>query len=246
MMSFRTVAATLAIIGLSSGVMAHAADMPDLNMPPPPPIDGEFDAGPSSGWYLRGDIGYRSNTVHRASSAASFLDPSDNRMNGGAFFGAGVGFKAGWIRADLTIDYASPVSYTGTIFTPGDVSAKVGATTGLFNLYFDLGTWFGVTPYLGAGAGTAYVRTSDYASLAAPPFGTPAASTQWNLAWAVMAGLSYDISRNLALDVGYRYLNMGDAHTVSDPFGAMTFKSLAAHEVRFGLRWMFDDPLPIL
>ena len=34
------------------------------------------------------------------------------------------------------------------------------------------------------------------------------------------------------VDVGYRYLNLGDVTTASDSFGAMTFKNVAAHEVR--------------
>jgi hypothetical protein len=35
-------------------------------------------------------------------------------------------------------------------------------------------------------------------------------------------------------------MNFGDATTGSDA-GAMTLKNLAAHEVRVGFRWSFDD-----
>jgi opacity protein-like surface antigen len=42
-------------------------------------------------------------------------------------------------------------------------------------------------------------------------------------------------------DVNYRYVNYGDVTTASDAFGAMTLKSLYAHEVRIGIRWSFDD-----
>ncbi len=54
-----------------------------------------------------------------------------------------------------------------------------------------------------------------------------------------MAGhrLRGDLAGNLMADVGYRYLNFGDALTGSDVLGAMTFKNVAAHEVRVGLRW---------
>jgi opacity protein-like surface antigen len=45
----------------------------------------------------------------------------------------------------------------------------------------------------------------------------------------------------MMVDVGYRYLNIGNVKTASDAFGDMTFKNVGAHEVRVGLRWSFDD-----
>jgi opacity protein-like surface antigen len=56
-----------------------------------------------------------------------------------------------------------------------------------------------------------------------------------------MAGVAFPVSHNMIVDVGYRYLNIGNVKTDSDAFGAMTFKNVAAHEVRVGLRWSFDD-----
>ena len=102
-----------------------------------------------------------------------------------------------------------------------------------------------MTPYIGAGAGVAYAHVYDYVSTRAPPFSGPlsgdTAKTQWNFAWAAMAGVGIPLSRRLTVDVGYRYLNIGDLSTASDAFGAMKLKNIAAHEVRFGLRWSFDD-----
>jgi hypothetical protein len=45
---------------------------------------------------------------------------------------------------------------------------------------------------------------------------------------------------SVALDVGYRYLNLGDVATASDVFGQTTLKNIAAHQVRVGVRWSFD------
>ena len=56
-----------------------------------------------------------------------------------------------------------------------------------------------------------------------------------------MAGVGYAIGPNLMLDLSYRYMNFGDVATASDAFGEMTLKNLAAHEVRIGIRWSFDD-----
>jgi opacity protein-like surface antigen len=60
----------------------------------------------------------------------------------------------------------------------------------------------------------------------------------WQFAWNVMAGVSYDISQNLKVDVGYRYLNAGKYTTLPSWIsgtGAQT-KDITAHELRVGLR----------
>ena len=86
--------------------------------------------------------------------------------------------------------HLAPLKYTGTV---GHVRAtsppRSPPPASLFNGYLDLGTWYGVTPYIGAGAGVAYMRVSDYSSTVAPPF-TSSSSDQWNFTYAVMAGLA--------------------------------------------------------
>ena len=145
------------------------------------------------------------------------------------------------MRTDWTIDYASPANYTGTAVAPNDVRAKIQSLNFLFNGYLDLGTWHRLTPYIGGGAGAALVRVSDYQSAVTPPLTGNGDHSEWNFAYAGMAGVAWAVAPNLMIDFGYRYLNVGDAHTARDASGAMTFKSVAAHEARIGLRWNFDD-----
>jgi len=218
-----------------------AADMPGTLPPPvivPPPrfIDTNY------GWYLRGDLGYAWGTISSAQSPRGPTDPTDNKLGSGFLGGLGVGVKSRWLRTDVTVDYMAPLKYEGTVAATNDTSAKVTAVTALFNGYLDLGTWYHTTPYIGAGVGAAQIRTSDYVGV--PPFATDLSRTQWKFAWAVMAGAGYSVAPNIVVDVGYRYLNFGDVTTASDSFGAMTLKNLAAHEVRVGVRWSFDD-LPL-
>ena len=219
---------------------AAAADMPDTLPPPrsqwrpPPPLDL------NTGWYLRGDLGYAWGSTGNAEAAPGFTSPTDNKLGNGVTGGGGVGIKTRWLRTDLTIDYLAPLKYDGMIATPNDVTAKISAVSALFNGYLDLGTWYHMTPYIGAGAGVGYVRVTDYASALAPPF-TADSHHQWNFAWAAMFGMAYTVAPNLQVDLGYRYLHFGDATTSSDSFGAMNFKNIAAQEVRVGLRWSFDD-----
>lgn len=61
------------------------------------------------------------------------------------------------------------------------------------------------------------------------------------LAWALMAGVAVDVGSSFALDLGYRYLNIGDASSIPDVLGnSVRFKDLNLHEFRVGLRYMID------
>ncbi len=218
---------------------ALAADMPGHY--PPPPIERVvpefFDL---SGWYVRADTGYAWGDLVGAQAASGYPSPTDDSIGGGFIGGIGGGIKTRWLRTDVTIDYTAPLKYTGTAVTSDDVTARVSGWSALFNGNVDLGKWYGVSPYIGAGAGVGYMTVSDYSSTVAPPF-SGGDRSQWNFNWAAMAGLGYAITSNLMLDVGYRYLNFGDVETATDAFGQMSFKNLAAHEVRVGMRWNLDD-----
>jgi len=244
----RATAIAGALLGMSS-VRAAAADMPDSYPPAPEPPPAQqpwygpvlIDQGVT--WYLRGDVGAHWGILTGAAAASPYPDPTNSSLKSAVMTGSlGIGIKSIWLRTDVTVDYVAPMKYEGTIAAPGDTTAKIQATTALVNGYLDLGTWYRATPYIGAGAGVAYVRAYDYASTGAPPFTTDNSKYRWNFAFAGMAGIAYAISHNLMMDLGYRYLNIGDVKTASDALGAMTFRNIAAHEVRLGLRWSFDEP----
>jgi opacity protein-like surface antigen len=226
----------------AAGVMA--ADMPNT-LPPayelPPPVvlpTRPFDL--NTGWYLRGDLGFALGRIQGAESASPFPNPIDNKLGSNFMAGVGAGIKTQWLRTDFTVDFTAPMKYQGTILTPNDTTAKISTISALFNGYLDLGTWYRATPYIGAGAGAANVAVANYSG-PAPPFTGDTTHKQWNFAWAAMAGVGYAVGPNLMVDVGYRYIHFGDGRTNADALGAMTFKNVAAHEVRVGLRWSFDD-----
>ena len=64
-----------------------------------------------------------------------------------------------------------------------------------------------------------------------------------------MAGVGYEVNKNLTLEVGYRYLNLGDAQSgrlvnaftgqIQAPLKA---KDIESHDFRIGMRWNFGDP----
>ena len=76
--------------------------------------------------------------------------------------------------------------------------------TGLANAYVDLGTVIGITPYIGGGVGIAHARTAFDAGINAQPgFGY----NQTGFAYALNAGVAYQVTDNASVDVGYQYLS---------------------------------------
>lgn len=189
-------------------------------------------------------------------------------------FGAGIGYQFNnWFRVDLTgerrgttltgrdnIGYPSGVQ---TVRQTNSYRSDVATFAVLANAYVDLGTWNCLTPYLGAGIGFANHSSSGFSDNGIQNFynaagAQTAATTSYafadtrsktNLAWALMAGVSYDVNANLKLELGYRYLNMGDGPVNSLRGGSaqllgdtVQFKKMDSHDFRLGMRWTFGDP----
>lgn len=222
--------AILAIVAAAlTSSIAHAADAPlppPSPLPPPPATRWSY-----SGWYVRGDLGSRWGLLGDVDVAGA--PTSNDKLGNDLTAGAGLGIKSSFLRADVTAGYAFPAKYTGTLAAPNDIHAKVQSIDVLANGYLDLGTWYRLTPYVGAGVGMAMVKVADVQGA------TSADNTRWNFAWAGMAGVAWTISPNLQIDFGYRYLDVGKAE--SGGAAPVTFDKIAGHEVRIGLRWSADD-----
>lgn len=236
--------------------LAHAADMP---LPPPPPLAPSYEPSSEySGWYLRGDLGvaFASESKFESIATPAVEFTHDYHSIGqAAIFGLGVGYQFNsWFRADVTGEYRTNMKYRATDSYGCGAGRCLDLYTGklqqsvfLANGYFDLGTWYNVTPYLGVGLGTAYNEfgsVQDY-NPSVVGHGSSAATSKWGFAWALMAGAAMNLTPNLKFDVGYRYLNLGDySAVVNCDCGSSTqehkFK-LASHDVRMGLRYMFTD-----
>jgi opacity protein-like surface antigen len=224
----------------SLSTAARAADMPGYPADPlpfpryeaPAPVE-EF----VSGWYLRGDLGYRFQRFSSASDAMTSLP--DSSLKNVFVGGLGAGYKFSWFRFDLTGDYGGPNTFSGSNASGSHtISANVDTYSVMLNGYVDLGNWWGVTPYLGAGVGGARIETHNLVET--PALGTPlAAQHQWNTAWSAMAGVSFNVSPNLLVDVGYRHIDMGSIK--GGPTGnQFTVNKVNGDEIRIGLRYLLD------
>jgi opacity protein-like surface antigen len=253
---YASVAGFLAVA--ASSMTAQAADL----LPPPPMAEPfEVSAGFAGGWYLRGDIGFSNQDVERINSPS--LVGGRTRQKGfdsAPFGGVGVGYKFNdWIRTDLTGEYRGRAnlhasdSYAAGFNFPGGTNEYSGSKSewvGLANVYFDLGTWHGFTPFVGGGVGFAHNTIHDFRDTNVPNRGVAFAPDHsvTNLAWAVHAGVAYAVSPNASVEFAYRYLNLGDARTGvittydgSSSIAPIRFRNIDSHDFKVGFRWTFAD-----
>lgn len=236
------------VIGFLSPAIAADYVMPAVDLPPPPLRTAE-----PGGWYLRGDIDYHWSklrgteyiTYGCCAPEPGTDDFDTTKLKGAWSIGGGVGYRiSDHLRTDITLDYWSRSKFRGT--RPGGCGDPCGATEDssydawvlLANLYADLGTWKGITPYVGAGIGGAHVNWDNFRNTLG---GAPehAGAEGWRFAWALMAGASYCLTDNTELDLGYRYTRVsgGRMFEFADNFGPGFDSGLNVHEVRAGLRW---------
>jgi opacity protein-like surface antigen len=220
-------------------------------------------------WYVRGDVSHAWMDAGELSGAItpfSTLSIDNNWSIGG---GVGRYFGRGF-RGDLTYEYrfksdvhGDGVCGGGSTIT-GDFDLKSSLL--LANVYYDFRPYERFTPYVGLGVGAArhsvgagnYVRQ---APCGASPV-TFGGDSEWSAAGALMAGFSFRIDRGapapvsikdgpayvepgrLYLDVGYRFLYLGDAHAggIGTPVPVVPtpgprLEDITAQEIRIGLRW---------
>ena len=260
-------------IGLATGPV-FAADI----LPPPPPVIAphSMPVAEFSGWYIRGDVGLGQNRQEKFRSTFDTgfnvpgLQYDQASVSSHLMMGVGIGYQFNnWFRADATVEYNGGArwkqleSYTDPVCGNAarcvdTYQGRISSAVFLMNGYVDLGTWYGLTPYLGVGLGGAnnHIGVIRDHGVTQGGYGTSPAVSKTNFAWAIMAGASVNIAPNMKLDVGYRYLDKGSISggriacqgPVACGFETHKFR-LASHDVRIGLRYMFGDagyaPAPV-
>lgn len=217
------------------------------------------------GWYLRADLGYAINSFGGADyytfcgAACGGIVAGANSLSGdldnSLLYGGGIGYQANhYLRGDLTVDYFE-TDFLGTTVGSCGVStncfstdiATVSAIALMANAYVDLGTYGRFTPYVGAGIGGAHVEWGNLSNTACDtanpalcdPTVTHTGFDDWRFTWALMAGVSVDVTCALAADVGYRFrsIDSGAMFGYAASTGPGFDRGIQSHEVRAGVRY---------
>ncbi|MBL8580029.1 MAG: porin family protein [Mesorhizobium sp.] len=269
-------------IAVLSPVAASAADYD-----PPLVVEEAAEYVPvevGSGWYLRGDVGYSFSHPFQEevwSVGGEQVSSSDNAFTGS--IGMGYNFTD-YFRGDLNFSIlpsndmsnsemvadacaGSTLVFDGTNLNPAPALAdcrvsNYGENKGyalMANAYVDLGTYVGITPYVGGGLGVAYNKyyksTGGRDCVAVAPDGPNGeggffctdpdgyggaiqSESQYNLAYSLAAGLSYQMTKNVSVDLGYEYTSVPDALYVAYDDGAFGIqRGIDYQTVKLGFRY---------
>jgi opacity protein-like surface antigen len=232
---------------------AGAADMPMVYKAAPVVVE-QF-----GGWYLRGDIGMTNQKVKSIDNIlfTPAVTVVDKAFDTGMLFGLGAGYKFNeWFRVDVTGEYRGKTAFRGLDVYPNGTNDYFGTKSEwlfMANAYLDLGTWWCVTPFIGAGIGYSRntidsFRDVGIANLVTPTLAYANGNSQWEMAWAVHAGLAYKVNNNFTVEFAYRYLNLGDFQSgdlitytgVNNVNNPMLLNGVTSHDFKLGLRWSLN------
>ncbi len=165
---------------------------------------------------------------------------TQNTVGGGIFAGYDFMPKLNVpLRAEIEYAIRSNWNYNDEYSTEGVTSAadmSINMQTLLANIYFDWHNESMFTPYLGAGAGVAFVNYSGsgaYSQYAYHTGSRDISGSKTNFAWQVGTGVGIDFTDHVTMDLGYRYISFGDLdEDYIDGF-------MNSHELSVGLRFTF-------
>lgn len=264
------IAGSALLFGLSAtaqagGFYEPAGSMKDpayaaVAVPAPMPIPE------TTAWYIRGDVGYaRMEDVDI--QQGGLYDLTNSNIDDTVSVGGGIGYYFNsYLRGDVTVEYFTDTKVYG--INP-DVNAPVGggsrqfdlhSTVALANLYYDFDQRGQFSPYIGVGVGIASNQAAAGDAVGTTYLGGTSGiihtGSDINFAWALMAGVSYQVSQGLHIDANYRYLNIGGVNTgfiqdttANDPTitlppavraansgGGLDVDDIQIHQIRIGVR----------
>ncbi len=267
MSSTRAVLTLGAALVLGSGLGASAADLYGGSMKDGPVMAPMAAPGPSM--YVRIDGG-RSWFDTPSITEDHIYDLTEASIDSAWSVGGGVGvyFRNGF-RGDITVDRRFEADVQGNLSDhnadfEGVRHFGIKSTVALANIYYDFDFGNRFTPYVGVGLGiTKNETTAGYVETCGCTTATIDGDSNTHVAGAAMAGaaiklrggstvvgggmkdapMTVDNGRGLYLDVGYRFLYLGDAAT--GPITAVggtvsedpTVHDIHSHEFRVGLRY---------
>lgn len=166
----------------------------------------------------------------------------------------GIGYRFNkHIRSDITVGYNG--SYHLDSFSAINPNSGNTISTGktdydstavMANLYYDIAKLNRFTPYIGGGLGVSFTSVNAPSLLVnGSAVGTGKSTSSTDLGWRLALGTGVEISKNITLDIGYRFAYLGSLKQDNDysPYGENAIYHITgnffAHELQAGLRYRF-------
>jgi opacity protein-like surface antigen len=142
------------------------------------------------------------------------------------YVGAGAGMNATYVSGSIVYTNASDGSpYNANLTPPASTAPTI------------LGG--GATPLVWLGSNNKPLSPQPTVSFSQQNWNRTISSVKYGVAWALTAGVGYQISPSATIDVSYRYLNTG-APTSLSVDGATMRQQNVSQQVRIGLRYMLN------
>jgi outer membrane protein OmpA-like peptidoglycan-associated protein len=214
-----------------------------------------------SGLYVRGDVGAA--IGEDTEFKDGFLSPTTQPSStGNSFiFGGGIGYRfTPAFRSDITLDYIPGLNVSGhnssaSVTNRGNLSSFVALLNGYVDINGFFPNLFGrFQPYVVGGVGVAHNdlgRTSLAGTLGTLNLNGASLNSNatTHFAWGVGAGVGYALTPNWTVDLGYKYLDLGEMQSGSTLIRAAGTTAIApvkadlqVHTVMIGLRYTFGAP----
>lgn len=215
-----------------------------------------------AGLYLRGDLGIAVSpdtefTDKDPASPDALLGTikTEGDFGNSVLLGIGLGYRVNDLfRIEATLGYLPGLSFSGRDdidpdnVTTADATSLVAMVAG----YVNLGRFVAadrINPYVGAGIGVARNELDDVQTTlwSGSRWSVPS-GTSTGLAWMLAAGVSIEATPSVTVDLGYRYLDLGQAETdagIVQTSGGARFQAtgmeadLSAHVFNVGLRYTY-------
>ena len=148
-----------------------------------------------------------------------------------------VGAKMGAVRAELAYTYLAKDDKTRK-YDDGKDKTEISGQSFMLNGYYDLENPTIFKPYVGAGVGMAKMKyrfTDTYP--AAPEDNETNSFSKNKFAYSLMAGVGAEVTKNITIDVGYRFTDYGSYDKRIED-GKLKFDT-KAHQILAGVRYSF-------
>jgi len=171
------------------------------------------------------------------------LNGDDNIFGGSLAGGVSIPVTSGAFRVEAELHLNSTAKktqdaninyhYSGSGYI-GSYDLEVKTRHALANVYYDIATGTKVTPFIGAGLGIGQIE----GKVSSNDWGVSESMKKTKFIWQIGAGVSFAASENVAIDLGYRYIDYGDfSKTVDD--GEKWSLDTSANEFYLGVRYGF-------
>jgi len=191
--------------------------------------------------YLEGEVGASfmkvdSGGYNTIGSFGNTGDDSATQVVPGLRFGAQL---FNFMRADMSFDYRGKTNYNTNSLPPMLYETEISDVYSLmFSVFAEPFHFNNFTPDLGVGIGSTWLHVKTHDGVVQ----TDSSDTRFS--WQIEAGVSYAFTDNMAVRVGYRYIDMGKfdvplSHMGTGAAAGNYTGSLTAHEVMASFRYTF-------